>query len=172
MKLDSFRDLFLIVLSDIYSVENQLVTELPRVAKTVHSDDLRDAVLHHFEETKNHVKRLDKVFKLMGENPKRTDWSRDIKNLFIDAEHFLNDNELSPILDTAIILILQRVEHFEIATYGTLKEFADVVGDDEIKSILNDILKEETKADATLTKLAKGGIFSSGINVEAVQLKP
>ena len=91
----------------------------------------------------------------------------DVKNLFTDSNIFLRDSSPSMLLDAAIIFIAQRIEHYEIATYGILKEFADVLDYDEVSDILKSTLKEEAKADTLLTKLAKGGAFSKGINVEA-----
>jgi len=167
MELSSFKDLFIFLLSDIYIIENQLLVEVPKMVAKAHSEKLKEALKTHLGETKNQIKRLDRAFKLLGEKPRTVEWSRDVKHLFSDAEKFLKSNPSSPLLDAAIIVIAQRIEHYEIATYGTLREFANVLDNDEIKSILKESLKEEAEADTVLTKLAKGGMFSAGINVEA-----
>lgn len=167
MKLGSFKELFICLLSDIYDVENQIVTNLPKVIKQVHAEELKTALQDHLVETKNQVKRLEKIFQLAGERPMKIEWSRDIKNLFADGERFMKEQPSSPLLDAAIIVMMQRVEHFEIATYGCLQEFAEVLENPEIKNLLHESLKEEHKADSALTKLAKGGLFSKGINAEA-----
>jgi len=169
MKLVSFEDLFHCLLSDIYTVENQLIKELPVIAQKVYSDELKVAIKDHLEETKVQVERLDKIFQLLKQKPRKIEWSSDIKNLFIDANVFLKENTPSPLLDAAIIVIAQRIEHFEIATYGTLQEFAKVLDYDDIFDILNETLKEESKADTMLTKLAEGGMFKKGINIEAAR---
>jgi ferritin-like metal-binding protein YciE len=169
MKLNSFEDLFYCLLCDIYEVENQLVKDIPILSKRAHSKELKETLQAHLSETKEQVKRLDKIFKIINKQPKRMEWASDVKNLFADAQAFLIENESSMLLDAAIIAIAQRIEHFEIATYGTLREFANVLDYDEVDSILKDTIKEEGHADKLLTKLAKGGVFSAGINVKAVK---
>ena len=166
-KLNSFRDLFIHLLSDIYAFENLNVAELPKLIKKTDSDELKRCLQQHLAETKTQVKRLEHVFKLLDEKPFKVDWMQDVKGLIVSTEKFLKDDPASPLVDAAIIAITQRIEHYEIATYGTLAEFADCVGNDEIKKLLGESLKEEEKADVTLSKIAKGGWFKSGINAEA-----
>lgn len=167
MKLSSFRELFLFLLSDIYAVENQLLVDLPLMVKKAHSQALKDAIQQHLEETKNQVKRLEKIFKITNDKPVKTEWNTDAKHIFSGIENFIKNNPSSSLVDAAIIVIAQRIEHFEIATYGTLAEFAHVLHNGEVKSLCDETLKEEIRADTTLTKLAKGGLFTSGINAEA-----
>lgn len=169
MKLVSLENLFLCLLSDVYIIEKQNVKDLPMVIKKCHSEELKDGLHTRLEEAKAQLKRLEKIFKLIDQSPKRTEWEGDIKNLFLDAGAFLKENEPSPLLDAAIIAISQRIEHFEIATYGTLKEFASVLEIDEVKDLLAETLKEEVKGDHALTKLAEGRLFSKGINVAAAR---
>lgn len=166
-KLHSFRDLFLHLLSDIYVVENLIVVELPKMAKKADCEELKTALHNHLVETKNQVKRLEEIFYHLEEKPIMVDWAHDIKSLFASGAAFLKEEPSSPLVDAAIIAICQRIEHFEIATYGTLAEFADCVKNEEIKKLLGESLKEEVKADAALTKIAKGSWFRSGINEEA-----
>lgn len=168
MKLVSFEDLFVCLLSDVYSVENLIVKEMPKMIQKASSNELKQSLAEHLDETKEQIKRLDKVFKLIKQKPCSVEWASDIKNLFKDAEAFLTENTASPLLDAAIIAIGQRIEHFEIATYGTLQEFAKVLDyDDEVQDLLEDTLKEEGKADTILTKVAEGGMFKKGVNIEA-----
>lgn len=167
MKLTNFEDLFLSFLSYIYHFENQLVTQIPTVAELAYSDDLRKALYRHLDETKEQVKRLDKIFQILKQQPRQLEWSNEVKNLFSMAMSFLKDNSPSPLLDSAIILLVQRIEHYEIATYGTLKEFADVLDYDEVYDLLKESLKEESTADKHLTNIAAGGAFKKGINVAA-----
>jgi ferritin-like metal-binding protein YciE len=169
MKLNSFEDLFVCLLSDIYEVENQIVKDIPVLMKRAYSDELKDALRTHLDETKEQVKRLDNIFRLIKQQPKRVEWASDVKNLFADAGAFLQENNPSPLLDAAIIAIAQRIEHFEIATYGTLREFAKVLDYDEVEDILDETIKEEGHADKLLTKLAEGGMFKKGINIEAAR---
>ena len=170
MKLNSFEDLFVCLLSDMRNFELEIVKDIPLMIKRAHSDELKEALRNHLVETKDQVKRLDKVFKMIKREPCNVEWTSDVKNLFADAGTFLQENIPSPLLDAALITIAQRIEHFEIATYGTLMEFADVLELDEVKDILKETIKEEGHADKLLTKLAKGGIFSKGINLEATHI--
>ena len=169
MKINSFEELFICLLSDMYAVEKILVKDLPHLIKKAYSEDLKDGLKTHFSETKEHVKRLDKIFHILNQRPMEVSWSGDIKALFVDTEKFLEENESSPLLDVAIIAFAQRVEHFEITTYGTLRAFADALDYDDVKSILKDTLKEEGHADKLLTDLAEGGLLTQGINVKAAQ---
>ena len=169
MKINSFEELFVCLLSDIYAVEKILVKDLPHLIKKAYSDDLKDSLKKHFAETKEQVKRLDKIFHILNQRPMEVSWSSDIKSLFVDTEHFLEENESSPLLDVAIIALAQRVEHFEITTYGTLKAFADALDYDEVESILQETLKEEGHADKILSDLAEGGLLTEGINVKAIK---
>src|ERR1700722_13254362 len=169
MKLNSFEDLFVCLLSDIYEVENQLVKDVPFLIRRASSQELKKSLETHLTETKEQVKRLDKIFRLIKKTPKHVEWASDVRNLFADVETFLQENQPSPLLDAAIIAIAQRIEHFEIATYGTLKEYADVLDYEEVKDILNETIKEEGHADKVLTKLAEGGVFTKGINIKAAR---
>ncbi len=167
MKLSSFRELFIYLLSDIYAVENIIVAALPRVINAVESEELKKALQQHFAETKDQVKRLEECFYLLGDRPVVTAGAQEIRNLFIEAHKLGEDNPPSPLMDATIIAIAQHVEHYEIAKYGTLAEFADCVDNTEVKKLMGESLKEEVRADEALTKIAKGGWFKSGINEEA-----
>lgn len=169
MKIHSFEDLFVCLLSDIYAVEKLIVKDMPHLIKKAHSEDLKEGLKAHFTETKEHVKRLDKIFHILNQRPMEISWSGDIKTLFVDTEKFLEENESSPLLDVAMIAMAQRIEHFEITTYGTLRAFADALDYDEVKSILKETLKEEGHADKLLTDLAEGGLLTKGINLLAVK---
>lgn len=169
MKLNSLEELFVCLLSDIYLVEKQIIRDMPKLIQKAESKELQETLKTHLTETKEQLKRLDRVFHNIKQTPSAIIWSGDIKNLFADAETFLLENQTSPVLDAAIIAISQRIEHFEIATYGTLREFADVLEYDEVKSILEETLKEEAHADKLLSKLAEGGMLTRGINVKAAQ---
>jgi ferritin-like metal-binding protein YciE len=169
MKIKSFDDLFVCLLSDIYVLEGLIIKNMPNLIKKAQSNELKDALKTHFGETKEQVRRLENIFQKIKQQPLEVSWAGDITNLFIDAETFLHENETSPLLDAAIIAFAQRIEHFEIATYGTLKEFAEVLGHDEVKSILKETLKEEAHADKLLSKIAEGTLISHGVNVKATR---
>ena len=165
MKLNSFRELFLFLLSDIYTVENQFVADLPLFIKKAESGELKKALENHLNETKKQVVRLNKIFELLQEEPAHYGWARNVRNLFVDVEKFLADNPTSLLTDSTIIAIEQRIQHFEIATYGTLRAFAKIVNHEEIASILDEALQEEVKTDTILTKIIKGEI-ASNIGIE------
>ena len=167
-KVSSIEDLFLVLLSDIYSVEVQLVHVLPILARKAESKELKDAILTHLNETKEQVVRIERIFNKLNEEPVAVEPLSTMHYGFEQAQKFLSENTSSPAIDAAIIAIAQRVEHFEISTYGTLKEFADLLEYDEIKDLLKETLKEEAKANETLNKIATGGLFSSGINTKAL----
>ncbi len=170
MKLESFRQLFVLLLSDMYGVELQIIEELPAIIKKCYSDELKEALRTHLAETKNQVKRIEKIFMMIEETPIRVEWGSSIRHLFADGDKFLKANHASSVLDAAIIVLCQRVEHFEIASYGTLREFAKELDfRSEVKDLLKETLNEEGHADALLNKLAKGGVFTSGINAEAIR---
>jgi ferritin-like metal-binding protein YciE len=166
-KLNSFRDLFLHLLSDLYVVENLSVVELPKLAKKADSPELKTALSNHLAETKAQIKRIEEIFHILEEKPVVSGLSQNLKGLFASTETFLKNEPSSPLLDAALIVMCQRIKHFEIANYGTLAEFADCVKNDHIKKMLGETLKEEVKADGALTKIAKGSWFRTGINEEA-----
>lgn len=168
-KIQSFDELFLVLLSDIYAFEKEILKSLPEIEKYVSSKDLKEALKDHLKETKEQVVRLNKIFKLLGREPVSLKWQGAVDSLFEKGKEFCRENTPSPVLDAAIIALAQRIEHFEIATYGTLVEYAKVLDQSEIKDILEDTIKEEGKADTMLTKLAEGGFFSEGINVKATK---
>lgn len=167
MKLNSLEELFVYLLSDIYRIEHQITQGIPGMVKKAYSDDLKKALNDHLGETKEQIVRLDKIFKMIDKTPTDVIWSGDIKNLFSDIETLLLENTTSPVLDAAIIAICQRIEHVEIATYGTLCEFANALHYFNVEDLLKDTIKEEGHADKLLTKLAAGGAFTHGINAEA-----
>lgn len=171
MKLNSFYELFLYLLSDIYTVEKQLLIDIPKMANKAHSKELNEGMQTQIKEIKAQVERLDSIFGILNEQPKNADWAGDLKRLFVDADQLLKGNTPSPLLDAAIIAVTQRIKHFEIATYRTLITYADILDLEEVKDILRETLDEEGHADKLLSKLAEGGVFKEGINLEAKHRK-
>lgn len=169
MKIDSLEALFYVLLSDIYYVENELLTAIPAMIKKAQSIELKDGLRKHLEETKEQVKRLERCFKQLDIQPARVEWVNNLHSLFQKADSLLNQNEISPALDATIIVLAQHVEHYEIATYGTLIEFCKVLDFHEVKDLLEETKKEEYHADKVLNKLAEGGVFGAGINVKAIK---
>ncbi len=167
--IHSFEQLFLVMLCDIYSVEQQVVTLLPTLVKKAQSKELKEVLKDHLQETKLQVTRLEKIFAKLGEVPTATTWIHNVRSLVEKSEKFFMEQTASPVTDAAIIVCIQRIKHDEISAYGSLKEFANVLDYEDIKDFLKETLKEECVADEKLTKIATGGLFKSGVNVLAIK---
>jgi ferritin-like metal-binding protein YciE len=159
MTKDSLRELYIDELKDIYSAENQMIKALPKMAKAASSDQLRQAFEEHLEQTKGQVERLDQVFEMLGEKATGKKCVG-MEGLVKEGSEIMEDFE-DEALDAGLISAAQRVEHYEIAAYGTVCAFADLLGEAEHASLLGETLEEEKEADQKLTQL------SDEINVEA-----
>jgi ferritin-like metal-binding protein YciE len=129
-------------------------------------EELRDAFEHHLAETREHVSRLDQIFSQLGEDP-RGETCEGMQGLIAEGEEVLEMKGDASVIDAALIASAQRVEHYEIAGYGTVRTLADHLDLGDAKSMLSKTLDEESAADTLLTKIATGGMFKSGINQEA-----
>jgi ferritin-like metal-binding protein YciE len=159
MSAENLNELFVEEIKDIYDAEKQLVKALPKMAKAAESAELRGAFEEHLEVTKAHVGRLEDVFKLLG-MAARGKTCEGMKGLIAEGEEAIEEME-GTVLDAALIASAQKVEHYEIATYGTLATFADVLDMQDAKDLLGQTLDEEKEADEKLTQIA------SQINPEA-----
>ncbi len=164
--LDNLHDLFVHELRDLYSAEQQLVKALPKMSSAAATPDLKQAFDHHLSQTRNHVSRLDKMFARLGTTSAGEECEA-MKGLVKEGEAIINAQGHSVVKDAALIGAAQRVEHYEIAAYGTARTYADELGYDDMAGWLQETLDEEGAANKNLTKLAQGGWFSSGINEEA-----
>jgi len=162
MKLDSLKKLYVEELRDLYSAENQLVKALPKMAKAASSPQLRSGFEEHLEQTKGHVNRLEQIFEKLGESPKGKT-CKAMEGLVAEGEELLKENADPSVLDAGLISAAQRVEHYEIAGYGTVRTYARLLKDEAAARLLQQTLDEEGETDKKLTRLAE-----SGINVEAV----
>ena len=167
MALNTLSDVFLEQIEDLYSAETQLVEALPRVAAAASDEKLRAALEEHLEQTRGHVARLTEVFGKIGGQPMSSEKCEGMAGLLREGEHIIGMPGSGPAKDAAIIGAAQRVEHYEIAAYGTARTLAQELGYDEARSILDDTLDEESAADEMLTKIATGGLLRSGVNAEA-----
>jgi ferritin-like metal-binding protein YciE len=166
MKLESLNDLFVEQLQDLYSAETQLVEALPKLAGAASHEELRDAFEQHLAETREHVKRLEQVLDQIGESP-GDETCKGMQGLIKEGEEVLKMEGDPTVIDAALIAAAQRVEHYEIAGYGTVKALAGHLDLGDVKDILDETLDEEAKADKLLTGIATGGYFKTGINEEA-----
>lgn len=166
MTMNTLQDLFTEQLSDLYSAETQLVKALPKMAQAATSNDLRNAFEKHLTQTQQHVERLDQVFNQTGLK-RMNETCKGMEGLIKEGEHAIEMKGDSKVKDAALIAAAQRVEHYEIAGYGTVRTFADELGFDDAKDLLQKTLDEEGQTDQLLTKLAEGGLMADGINEEA-----
>lgn len=150
---EGLRELFVDSLKDIYWAENALTKALPKMAKNATNKHLITAINDHLEVTKGQVDRLEKVFALIGEKvaAKKCDA---MEGLIKEGEGILEETEPGAVRDAGIIAASQKIEHYEIATYGTLAAFAKTLGEEEAAGLLHETLVEEKEADVTLTEAA------------------
>jgi ferritin-like metal-binding protein YciE len=153
------KELYIDELKDLYSAENQLVKALPKMANAASSDELRHGFEEHSEQTKGHVQRLEKIFKALGESPNGKK-CKGMEGLIKEGAEAMEEYE-GGLLDAALIGAAQRVEHYEMAGYGTVRAFAEELGESEQVSLLEETLEEEKQTDKTLSGLSKN------INAEA-----
>jgi ferritin-like metal-binding protein YciE len=162
MKENQLRELYVEELRDLYSAEKQLVKALPKMAKAATSSDLRSGFEEHLKQTKGHVSRLEQIFDSLDENPNGKT-CKGMEGLIKEGSEMIEEDPEEEQLDAGLISAAQRVEHYEIAGYGCVRTYAQLLGDDEAMSLLDETLKEEKETDAKLTELAEN------INVEALQ---
>jgi ferritin-like metal-binding protein YciE len=161
MKLDSLDDLFVHELKDLLSAEKQLVKALPNMAKGASSETLKEAFENHLEQTKGHVERLEQIFEVLGKSA-RAEHCKAMEGLITEGSDLLEEEGDATVKDAALIGAAQRVEHYEIAAYGTTRTLAELLGQDQAVNLLQQTLDEEKETDEKLTELAH-----SELNVEA-----
>ena len=153
MKLDSFDNLLVHELKDLLSAEKQLVKALPKMAKGAASEALRAAFEEHLDQTKGHVERLETIFGSLNK-PARADHCKAMEGLVAEGADLLKEEGEDPVKDMALIGAAQRVEHYEIAAYGTARSLAELLGHKDAVKLLQQTLDEEKATDEKLTQLA------------------
>ncbi|MBV8267044.1 MAG: ferritin-like domain-containing protein [Planctomycetaceae bacterium] len=161
MKIESLRDLYIEELQDLYSAENQIVKALPKMAKAASHQELQAAFTEHLEQTKGHVERLETIFKGLDELPKGKT-CKAMEGLIKEGEDMVKAKAEPSVHDAGLIAAAQRVEHYEIAGYGTVRTYARLLKEGEAAGLLQQTLDEEAATDKKLTQLAE-----SVINAEA-----
>jgi ferritin-like metal-binding protein YciE len=159
MKESALKELYIDELRDIYNAENQLTKALPEMAKAATSEELRAGFEEHLKQTKGHVERLEQIFRELGEKPAGKK-CKGMEGLVEEGKEMIDEQE-GETLDAGLISSAQRVEHYEIAAYGCVRTYANILGEDEAAELLEQTLREEKETDQKLTKLAEK------INVEA-----
>ncbi len=158
MKLNNLNDLFLHELKDLYHAEHQITKALPKMIEKTSSDKLRAAFEMHLQETQSQIERLERVFEVIGEKASG-EKCKAMEGIIKEAEDMLSEDADPAVMDAALIASAQRVEHYEIAGYGTLCTFAKQLGlDGEAISLLESILSEEKDTDIKLTQIAEASI--------------
>jgi ferritin-like metal-binding protein YciE len=154
MPKDSLRELYVDELRDLYNAETQLVKALPKLAKASSNDRLRQGFEEHLRQTSEQVSRLEQIFEQLGEKPSGKKCVG-MEGLIKEGSQFLKEDFADEVKDAGIIGAAQRVEHYEIAGYGTVRAFAELLGESEHVSLLEQTLNEEKETDEKLTQLAE-----------------
>jgi ferritin-like metal-binding protein YciE len=162
MKMESLKDLYLEQLRDLFDAETQLIEALPKMAEAANSPDLKTAFTQHLGQTREHVTRLERVFSALGERPEG-ETCYGMKGLIKEGQEIIKAKGEPEVIDAGLIAAAQRVEHYEIAGYGTVRTYAETLGAEEAARMLEKTLQEEEEADDRLTELAE-----SHINAEAL----
>lgn len=168
-KYQNLHEAFIEELEDMLSCENQIIETLPNLIELASSKKLKEALSSHLEETEKQVKRIESIFSILKLTAKEKT-CKGMQGILEEGNEMFIGKLKDPTLDAIIISAAQKVEHYEIASYGTLRSFAKHLGlDSEISDLIQESLDEEGAADKKLTKLAEGTFFSEGINTEAVE---
>jgi ferritin-like metal-binding protein YciE len=162
MKLDTLEKLYVSELRDLYSAENQLLKALPKMATGATSPELKEAFETHLEQTKGHVERLEELFEQLDESPKGKTCHA-MKGLIEEGSEILKEEGENSVLDAGMIVAAQKVEHYEIASYGSVRTFANLLGKPEEAKLLQATLDEESETNEILNRLAE-----TIVNPEAV----
>lgn len=163
MKLETLRDLLIEEMADIYDAEHQIIEALPKMKKAASSDKLKQSFQEHLDVTRQQVSRLEQVFEMMDQKPKRKA-CKAMKGLIKEGEDMIEEEADKDVKDAGLIASAQRIEHYEIAAYGTAMAYAKQIGMDEAIQLMSQSLEEEKMTDEKLSQLAE-----STINVKASQ---
>lgn len=169
MRNPHLNKLFIDSLLEMYSSEKQIVEELPTLIQLASTSDLKEALAHHLKETEDQITRIDHILHLLKLNHSHVT-CEGMAGILLEGNKLLSNKAKSPSLDAALVSAARKVEHYEIAGYGSLVSFATNLGlDSEIIDLLKKSLNEEEAADKKLTKIAEGTFFTTGVNQEAAE---
>jgi ferritin-like metal-binding protein YciE len=153
-KNQTLEDLLKEEIKDMYSAETQLVEALPKIAEACYNEDLQDAVTEHLQQTKRQVQRLEKAFNRLGIDKSEVETCKAMEGLIEEGDKVIEEFEEGPVRDSALIIGSQKIEHYEIASYGSICELCDVLGYHQIGDLLGRSLDEEERTDDDLTEIA------------------
>ncbi len=154
MSVETIEDLFLDELKDLYSAEKQITKALPKMVKAASTSELSAAFQNHLEETKGHVERLEQIFQMLGKRGTGKT-CEGMKGVLEEGSETISEIEKGPVRDAGLIAAAQRVEHYEMAGYGSVRAFAKLLGKPEMVTLLEETLSEEKAADEKLTQISK-----------------
>src|ERR1700745_3842184 len=157
MQLETLEDLYIHELKDLYSAEKQLIRALPKMAKSAKNQQLAAGFQQHLEQTKEHAARIEKILSECGQST-RGSKCRGMEGIIAEGAEMIEEEEDPEVKDAGLISAAQRVEHYEIAGYGTVRTYAEMLGDKEGANLLQATLQEEEETDKELTKVAKSAI--------------
>lgn len=160
MKANSLRELYLGELRDLYDAEHQIIKALPKMISKTSSDELKSALTEHLEVTRQQAERLEQIFQIIGEKAK-TEKCHGVEGVIKEGSELLKETDDEGVRDAAIISAAQKVEHYEIASYGTVRTWASLLGEREAADLLEQTLNEEKEADQKLNEIAES------VNIEA-----
>jgi ferritin-like metal-binding protein YciE len=166
MQIDNLEKLFVEQLKDIYNAEKQITKALPKMAKAATDEELQKAFQQHLRQTETHIQRLEEIFKDLGKNPQGKRCVG-MEGVIGEGKELLEEDVEDDVLDAGLIGAAQKVEHYEIASYGCLKTYASLLGNDRAAELLETTLNEEKQTDQLLTEIAE-----RSINVEAMEGQP
>lgn len=168
MSTDEFKILFIEELRDIYDAEQQIVNALPNLIASSESTDLKEVLTDHLNETRNQLIRLNKIFSFLN-IPAQGETCNAVQGMIKSCEKAIIRHPPSAVRDAAIITLAQRIEHYQMAVYGTLRTFAKQLEFDDFIDLLKDTLEEESNTNKKLNKIAEGGWFTTSINKKATK---
>ena len=154
MSVDNLEQLFINELKDLYSAEKQITKALPKMAKAARSEELRSAFQEHLEQTKQQIERLDQIFEQLGKNS-RGKTCHGMQGLIEEGQEMTEEIDKGDVRDAALISAAQRVEHYEIAAYGTVRTYASLLGQKQAVKLLEQTLEEEKETDEKLNEIAQ-----------------
>ena len=166
MKLNSLRDVFIHELKDLYSAEKQLTKALPKMAKAANNEELASAFEEHLSVTERQIERLEKVLSDLGETTKGSK-CKGMEGLITEGEELISEDAAPAVLDALLITAAQKIEHYEISGYGSVRTFAEMLGETEAARLLQETLDEEVETDEMLTELAESSINADAEEEEA-----
>ena len=162
MATKTMNDMLLTFMQDVFYAERQILKALPKLAKASQNEELKNALMHHREETHGQVERLQKAFEALGKRA-RGQTCEAINGLIEEGDEIVEEFEQGPVRDVGILACAQAVEHYEMARYGTMVAWAKAVGSDDVARLMQETLEEEKKADTTLNQLAQRGLNQQAV---------